>query len=314
MAMDNAAIAETLARVADLLEAQEASPFRVAAYRKAADAILDHGEPLADVLRREGLDGLEAIPTIGPTIAAQIAELVRRGGLTLLDRLEGELSPERLLATLPGIGPVLAHRLHEQLHVNTLEDLEVAACDGRLETLPGFGRRRARAIRQQLATILSRSRRGGARRAARRRPDLTTLLATDAEYRERAERDELRRIAPRRFNPEGKAWLPVLHADRDGWHATALFSNTARAHELGRTHDWVVIFYERDGDAGQCTVVTETRGPLTGRRVVRGREAECLRHYEVAEGSAPGTSAVVAPRPSAGRSRKRARTAEPDRR
>ncbi len=55
----------------------------------------------------------------------------------------------------------------------------------------------------------------------------------------------------------------------------ALFSNTARAHELGRTGDWVVLFYERNGDSGQCTVVTETRGPLAGRRVVRGRESEC---------------------------------------
>jgi hypothetical protein len=71
----------------------------------------------------------------------------------------------------------------------------------------------------------------------------------------------------------------VLHAERDGWSFTALFSNTARAHELGKTQDWVVIFYSRDGDEGQCTVVTESRGPLAGRRVVRGRETECRAHY-----------------------------------
>ena len=41
-------------------------------------------------------------------------------------------------------------------------------------------------------------------------------------------------IAPRRFNPEGKSWLPVMHTRRGAWHFTALFSNTARAHELGR--------------------------------------------------------------------------------
>jgi hypothetical protein len=106
-----------------------------------------------------------------------------------------------------------------------------------------------------------------------------TLLAVDDEYRRRAERDELRKIAPRRFNPEGRAWLPVLHSERDGWTLSALFSNTARAHELGRTHDWVILYYERDGDEGQCTVVTESRGPLEGHRVVRGREAECAEHY-----------------------------------
>jgi DNA polymerase (family X) len=53
-----------------------------------------------------------------------------------------------------------------------------------------------------------------------------------------------------------------------------MFSNTSRAHELGRTDDWVVIYAEQDGDEDRCTVVTETAGPLAGRRVVRGREAE----------------------------------------
>jgi len=55
-----------------------------------------------------------------------------------------------------------------------------------------------------------------------------------------------------------------------------LFSNTARAHDLGRTRDWVVVyFYDEHHREGQCTVVTETRGALIGKRVVRGREDEC---------------------------------------
>ncbi len=77
-----------------------------------------------------------------------------------------------------------------------------------------------------------------------------------------------------------KAWLPVLHVDRDGWSLTALFSNTALAHELGRTRNWVVIYFGREGGPEhQRTVVTETRGPLEGWRVVRGREAACREHY-----------------------------------
>ena len=89
----------------------------------------------------------------------------------------------------------------------------------------------------------------------------------------------LRTIAPKRFNPEGAAWLPILHTQRGEWHFTALYSNTARAHELGRTRDWVVIyFYDDHHVEGQHTVVTETRGALAGRRVVRGREAECRAH------------------------------------
>jgi putative hydrolase len=102
------------------------------------------------------------------------------------------------------------------------------------------------------------------------------LLEVDAEYRKASAAGRLPKIAPRRFNPVGEAWLPVLHAERGVWHFTALFSNSAQAHRLGRTRDWVVIYFSADrGPEGQRTVVTETQGALAGRRVVRGREAEC---------------------------------------
>ena len=64
-------------------------------------------------------------------------------------------------------------------------------------------------------------------------------------------------------------------------HYTALFSNTARAHELGKTRDWVVIFYDGDGTERQCTVITSTFGALRGHRIIRGREAECENFYRV---------------------------------
>jgi hypothetical protein len=106
-------------------------------------------------------------------------------------------------------------------------------------------------------------------------PGVEILLDVDREYREKARAGSLPRIAPRRLNPEGKAWLPVLHKRVGPWHFTALFSNTIRAHEMHRVYDWVVIYFED----GQYTVVTERRGTLTGKRVVRGREPECARHY-----------------------------------
>ena len=111
-------------------------------------------------------------------------------------------------------------------------------------------------------------------------PSVDILLGVDREYREKAQAGSLPKIAPRRMNPEGKSWLPVLHTRFGPWHFTALFSNTERAHELHRIFDWVVIFYsDPEGGEGQATVVTERRGALTGRRVVRGREPECARHY-----------------------------------
>ncbi len=111
-------------------------------------------------------------------------------------------------------------------------------------------------------------------------PPVALLLAVDARYRGAAAADQLPRLAPRRHNPDGAAWLPVLHDERDGWVWTALYSNTARAHELGHTHDWVVVYYHHpdDGDEGHATVVTEHRGPWRGQRVVRGREGECAIH------------------------------------
>lgn len=118
-------------------------------------------------------------------------------------------------------------------------------------------------------------------------PSVEVLLAIDREYREKAHAGALRLIAPKRMNPEGKAWLPVLHTRYGPWHFTALFSNTERAHELHRTHDWVVIYFsDPDGEEGQFTVVTERRGTLTGERVVRGREPECARYYQ----NAPATA------------------------
>jgi hypothetical protein len=116
---------------------------------------------------------------------------------------------------------------------------------------------------------------------AAEQPSVETLLDVDREYRAAAAADTLPKIAPRRFNPKGEAWLPVLHTRRGDWHFTALFSNTARAHELGRVHDWVVVYAEdKDHAERQYTVVTATTGPLAGRRVVRGREAECRTWHE----------------------------------
>jgi hypothetical protein len=272
----NQTIADRLREAADLLERQAANPFRVGAYRRAADTVAALAEDVAALLAREGREGLEALPGIGPSLAAAIAEMVHTGRWAQLERLRGAVSPEALFRSIPGIGPELAARLHDTLDVDTLEGLELAAHEGRLAQVPGIGARRAAALRAALEAMLARTRRA-LRPAPAAEPGVALLLDVDAEYRTKAAADALPKIAPRRFNPGGEAWLPILHAERDGWHFSVLFSNTARAHELGRTDDWVVIYFHGDdGPEGQRTVVTETRGRLAGRRVVRGREPECL--------------------------------------
>jgi putative hydrolase len=258
---------------AELLRQQKANPFRVNAYVRAARTLEALDGDVAALLESGGVEELTQLPTIGRGLASAIREIAETGRLVQLDRLRGDATPERLFQSIPGVGPTLAHKIHDHLHVDTLEALEIAACDGSLAAVPGVGPRRAALIRAGLAATLGRN-------LARRRPrqplpGTDLLLDVDQQYRRRAAAGELPTIAPRRFNPDGKKWLPILHTRRGEWHFTALYSNTARAHALDKTADWVVIyFYDSDHHESQCTVVTETHGPLKGQRVVRGREAE----------------------------------------
>jgi len=295
VAVSNEEIASRLDRVAEILESLEANPFRVRSYRWAARELRSLRGPASELYAEGGRARLQEIPGVGRALSSAIAEVVETGELRLLDRLEAESSPREAFARLPGVGEALAERIHDELGVATLEELEVAAHDGRLEGVEGIGPKRARGIRDSLAAWLGPPRRlpepphepqvNGAvpheptPREAHTRPTVEILIDVDREYRGRARVGDLRRIAPRRFNPAKEAWLPIMETERDGWELKALFSNTQRAHELGRTHDWVVIYYHRDGDHGQATVVTARTGRLGDLRIVRGREAECRRFY-----------------------------------
>jgi len=110
---------------------------------------------------------------------------------------------------------------------------------------------------------------------------VSAILDVDSEYREKAAAGKLKKIAPRQLNPEKEAWLPIMAVKKDNVKFTVMFSNTATAHKLGKTDDWVVVYYEKGEGENQCTVVTESRGALKGKRVIRGREKECTAHYGV---------------------------------
>ena len=271
----NARVSESLLEASRLLKAQGASPYRAAAYRAAGNAIAHYPYDVRGVFERDGVKGLDAIPHVGLGIASAVAEILMTDRWAQLERLRGEVDPATLFRSVPGVGEGLARRIRDELHVETLEALEVAANDGRLEELRGMGPRRAATVRASLDHMLRRIHRYQPGSDA---PSARLLLEVDRQYRNEAAAGRLRTIAPRRFNPGKERWLPVLHAQREGWHFTALYSNTALAHKLGRVRDWVVVYYY-DGDhvERQCTVVTEPRGPLAGRRVIRGREDECLR-------------------------------------
>lgn len=275
----NQQIALKLAQAADLLEQQGANPFRVSAYRRASETVARLVQDIRELAAAEGDAGLIKLPNIGKGIARAIQELLATGSWGQLERMRGTLNPVQLFQTVPGVGPKMAEQIHETLHIDTLEALEAAAWDGRLETVRGLGSRRIAGIKNALGALLGKTR-SHPHTEATAEPAVSTLLEVDREYRRLAEQGSLTMIAPKRFNPEGRAWLPILHTHHDEWHFTLLYSNTALAHELKRTHDWVIVyFYDDHHQEGQCTVVTETRGPLTGQRVVRGRELECRGYY-----------------------------------
>lgn len=197
--------------------------------------------------------------------AANTVRSLARGVDDILDA-EGLAGLDRL----PGIGQALA-RVIDQIvttgHFSMLERLHGGIHEPPA-TRPGRRSHRAGTNRTPVTPPAE--------------PSVAELLDIDREYRQGSDAGTLRRIAPQRFNPTHAKWLPILHTTRGGTRYTALFSNTARAHDRGTTHDWVVIYFEQQGVEGQRTVVTARSGALVGRRVVRGREVECARHYHLA--------------------------------
>jgi Holliday junction resolvasome RuvABC DNA-binding subunit len=287
--LDNEQLAHRLSEIADLLDAQSANLFRRHAYRAAAETIRNLTRPVWQILAEEGTEALTRLPGVGTSIARTLKGLCETGHAPLLDQLRGTFGPEEKLATVPGIGPKTAAAIHDILGIETLGDLQAAAYDGRLTRVPGIGRKRLQAVRESLAGRFRR------RKTAVRAPNATNesrlvakahtlrlvadLLSVDEEYRRKAKADELLRVAPRRFNPNREAWLPILETERVGHRYKAMYSNTARAHELDTVRDWVVILHDVAGERGQWTVVTSKFGKLRGKRIVRGLERECAEHY-----------------------------------
>ena len=276
--MQNTEIASRFEQVAELLRSQGANPYRAQAYSQAAQTLRQLAQPVEEIYRNDGWEGLTSLPGIGPRLAFAIRDLILTGRLPILARLHGQTDATMLLRTVPGIGPVMASRLHNDLAIDSLYDLEVAAHDGRLAEVAGIGKKRIAGIIDSLRSRLSRVR-GLQPFDSANKPPVLELLDVDHEYRELATAGRLRLIAPRRFNPARVAWLPILHTDRGQRHYTVFFSNTARAHQLGKTCDWVIIYADMGLEDRQWTVITSQHGRLRGRRIVRGREEECEAHY-----------------------------------
>ena len=137
--MRNAEIADAFEELAGLYELDGAVVYRVVAYRNAATAIREAGVSVAEMAR----DGrVEELAGVGRTIAEKIDALLETGSIPSADKLKARIPSGLIEITrIPGLGPKRARLLHQELGVESIDDLRAAAEQGRLKDVPGFGQK-----------------------------------------------------------------------------------------------------------------------------------------------------------------------------
>ncbi len=176
MPVHNADIAAVFNEIADLLDLQQANPFRIRAYRNAARLVGEMGREVRAMVERG--EDLTQLPGIGDDLAAKMREIVDSGTCRALKILQAELPPAITeLLHVPGLGPKRVRMLWHELEVQTLEQLARAARDGRIRDLPGFGARTEANILQAVEAHLSKARRIKLATAAQYAGSLVAWLA-----------------------------------------------------------------------------------------------------------------------------------------
>ncbi len=145
--LDNKAVARTLVDIADLLELKGENPFKIRAYRNAAD-VVSHAAEAVDSLDEAGLRGWNGI---GKDLAVRIREIALTGDCAIRRELLTEF-PETLLQVLrlQGVGPKTVAILYRELRITSLEDLAEAAKAGRVRAIKGMGQKKEQLILQAI--------------------------------------------------------------------------------------------------------------------------------------------------------------------
>ena len=150
-AIPNAEVARLLREIGDLLELDQANPYRIRAYRNAARVIDGLTEPVAVVDARPETV-LESLPGIGEDLAHTIRELASKGRVALLDKLRTRVGPGEIeLIQVRGLGPRKIQALRKALKVRSVADLRRAIEAGKVRALPRFGARSEEKLRAELA-------------------------------------------------------------------------------------------------------------------------------------------------------------------
>ncbi len=150
--MENAQVARIFDEIADLLQLKGANEFRVRSYRSAARTVRDLSERVAEMVERG--DDLSELPNIGESTAEKIREIVERGTCERLEELTGDV-PEELteLMAVPRLGPRKTMMIHEELGVESLDDLREAVEEGEIRELEGMGAKSEENILQGISTL-----------------------------------------------------------------------------------------------------------------------------------------------------------------
>jgi DNA polymerase (family 10) len=174
--MENLAIARVLAEIADLLEIKNENPFKIRAYRNAAETIVHHPVRIASLSAADRL----GLPGIGKDLAGKIGELLESGAIKYHQELLDEFPPTILdLLHLQGVGPKTVALLHHHLGVSSLADLEEAARSGRLRALKGMGPKKEALV---LRALEERAGIAGRRLIAEAHDTAATLVAALREH------------------------------------------------------------------------------------------------------------------------------------
>lgn len=220
--MDPRTAAHVLSQIGALLELRGENRFKTRAYQSAAKAVLSLETDDLGPLLRAG--ELQRLPGIGPATLAVLRDLVETGDSEYYDRLREE-TPEGLLEMLrvPGLGTSKIHQIHVGLGVESLQELEEAARDGRLAKLPKFGPRTAEKILKGIAFM----RETGALvlypHAAAEGRRLLSMVASHPDVERAALSGELRR------HREVVGEIVVVAAVRAGANPVAVAASLARA-------------------------------------------------------------------------------------
>jgi DNA polymerase (family X) len=137
-----------------LTEMTEEDPnvqFRARAYYRAADTITSLSENATDIYDKYGVNGLLEIPSVGKAIASKIEEYLKRGKMQHLEELKAKV-PINIdeLYGIEGMGPKTIKMFYDKLQIKNLADLEKAATEGKLKTLPGFTEKKEQDILKQI--------------------------------------------------------------------------------------------------------------------------------------------------------------------